>query len=939
MATAITLNRAGIQPTGEPIPVGGPIYFYSDGVALAGVVQTAWLDVAAWGDIHIEGLTVAGFGTLVVEWSIDASVAHFTTAPPLPVLAAGVPYDSGAIVPLAQWMRVTYTQGGVLTPSLILSILAAAGAGGGGIGPVVVNVNLLGQVESLPAADPASVRSASAALLLLEEPDHALRTRARALTDEGSFDGVFPGASLYRPIAGGNLTLAFGSTAWSRVAATTPIRVGDYVELVADHNDAVPVMAQVDTITAGSGGLAGTLRTAYQGAGGAGPGQVSDWWAHCETPGVNPPSITVAGGAVKLNPNVDNGAHCTIARRFGAGGRKDFAPLWARFLLAVSAARANQACLFGLTGDPTAAASQLAAFSPKDAVATTLHLLTSPNAATLPTQDETAVMPAGGWTDADPHLYDVMLLEDQANFFVDRQRVNDPDTSKRYGQGLIPDPYDDLWVQITIVNNAGVGGPTDLTVLDAQAKALNFVDARVVQPDGAKLHMTVDAMPAVAVNVDLQGRVESRPAPAPAAVPSALADLNPLAEPDGALRTRARALTDEDSFAGNFPGASLYTAVNGGMTLTTGSNVWARANTVTPLAVGDYVEITADHSDLVPVMEQIETINAGGLSGTLRANYVGAGGALAAAQRSDWLVHCTAAAGDGIAVAGGGVVMSLGNNAGSRVGLARRLGGGGRKAYLPLLARFLLTVDAIGPNRQLSFGLASDLNIVAGTMTQLAGFVPLTATTVNLNNYVDVAAMLGNSKTVAPPDGGNVTDGTPHLYEVVALEDRADFYINRYPLVGQDDLYQQGIVPTPYQDLWLFVGLATVNAPGGATNLTVYDARSKSFDALDARVTQPDAGKLHVTPARSPRAVETTVAAAAADTSLLAANVRRVGFEVRNDADKLMYLAFGAVATTAAVTRVNPGSSYYDTFRYTGQIKAIWEAGVVGNARIRELTA
>lgn len=86
------------------------------------------------------------------------------------------------------------------------------------------------------------------------------------------------------------------------------------------------------------------------------------------------------------------------------------------------------------------------------------------------------------------------------------------------------------------------------------------------------------------------------------------------------------------------------------------------------------------------------------------------------------------------------------------------------------------------------------------------------------------------------------------------------------------------------------------------------------------------------------------VAAAAADTLLLAANANRKGAVIVNDsATATLYVQLGAAASlttyTAALSPIAgtiPGM-YEVPFNFTGEIRGIWTAAV-GNARITELT-
>lgn len=82
----------------------------------------------------------------------------------------------------------------------------------------------------------------------------------------------------------------------------------------------------------------------------------------------------------------------------------------------------------------------------------------------------------------------------------------------------------------------------------------------------------------------------------------------------------------------------------------------------------------------------------------------------------------------------------------------------------------------------------------------------------------------------------------------------------------------------------------------------------------------------------------TSVAAAAADTSLLAATVGRKRLIVANDSPAIMYLLLAAGTASTSVYSVKLlTDDVYECDRYTGAVRAIWSAAS-GNARITEYT-
>lgn len=85
----------------------------------------------------------------------------------------------------------------------------------------------------------------------------------------------------------------------------------------------------------------------------------------------------------------------------------------------------------------------------------------------------------------------------------------------------------------------------------------------------------------------------------------------------------------------------------------------------------------------------------------------------------------------------------------------------------------------------------------------------------------------------------------------------------------------------------------------------------------------------------SQNAVQSIVASAQADTSILAANDARRGFAVWNDSTAVLYLLLSnaAASTTVWTVAMAAGSYYEGPFAYTGPVRGYW-ASVNGNARI-----
>jgi hypothetical protein len=80
------------------------------------------------------------------------------------------------------------------------------------------------------------------------------------------------------------------------------------------------------------------------------------------------------------------------------------------------------------------------------------------------------------------------------------------------------------------------------------------------------------------------------------------------------------------------------------------------------------------------------------------------------------------------------------------------------------------------------------------------------------------------------------------------------------------------------------------------------------------------------------------VAGSATSVAVLASNTSRKGATIWNDSTALLYLNFGATASTTACTVKLKSDDYYEVpFGYTGVINGIW-ASATGSARVTEIS-
>ena len=140
--------------------------------------------------------------------------------------------------------------------------------------------------------DPSSVPTTNAPLSL--DVAGALNVRGFAITDEGSLQECFDGASLLTALTG-TITVDDGSTAVVGLGSsfTTEVRAGSYIKLTAHAESA---WTQVREVLSNS---ALTLVSPYLGADGTGAAVTSDW---CVSTGLG--SITVGSSLVNIASDI-----------------------------------------------------------------------------------------------------------------------------------------------------------------------------------------------------------------------------------------------------------------------------------------------------------------------------------------------------------------------------------------------------------------------------------------------------------------------------------------------------------------------------------------------------------------------------------------------------------------------------------------------------------
>jgi hypothetical protein len=106
---------------------------------------------------------------------------------------------------------------------------------------------------------------------------------------------------------------------------------------------------------------------------------------------------------------------------------------------------------------------------------------------------------------------------------------------------------------------------------------------------------------------------------------------------------------------------------------------------------------------------------------------------------------------------------------------------------------------------------------------------------------------------------------------------------------------------------------------------------SSTSSALDVNVKNITNGAASASP--------TSKARSASNQTFLALNANRKGATIYNDSSALLYVKFGATASTSDFTVRLANQSYYEVpFSYTGRIDGIWASAGTGAALITELS-
>ena len=389
---------------------------------------------------------------------------------------------------------------------------------------------------------------------------------------------------------------------------------------------------------------------------------------------------------------------------------------------------------------------------------------------------------------------------------------------------------------------------------------------------------------------------------------------------DGSLQCYSEILTDAGSFRDDYI-AALQSNLTGTWTFTNGSATVTGSGGAATTEVDRFTYLKATgHADsvLAAVLNVIDDNTI-----TLTAPYGGANANGVVGVKSSWL--STLGTGGSISVANSLLAIAAGTTNGANTWVQRG------SDYGPMEKTIRFSVSQRIANQTVRMGFFDNF-----TNPKYMACVELTGTTntqVTLTTRSNTGANDVESVTVTLP-GGATTAALLNL-KLDLHPDRVTLYYD--PADGSPPTFLamcKNHIPPLYVSLLSGHGFLNTGVPGSGTTLSVDMVYLKDYNLLDTKLDDP------VAPDADTPTV-TNVAAAVADTVLLAANKSRKAASIFNDSVATLYLKLGSGASTTSFTVKVPSNGYYEIdshgpYIYNGAINGYWSAAT-GNARVTEV--
>jgi len=410
----------------------------------------------------------------------------------------------------------------------------------------------------------------------------------------------------------------------------------------------------------------------------------------------------------------------------------------------------------------------------------------------------TAPTNLSGW-----HTFEIILHWDHCDFLLDGVLLASVTDH-------LPNVYEDMGEFCIAAGDANGQGGNHLS-LDLDWWRLRSMDVLDEEE--------IDAASGMA----LRGETWSKPAPHPQAIQGPTVATPLQFEPDGALRNRGTALTDEESYNDDFgntaPATPLARALTGTSQFTTGLAAVVGTGTLyeTEVRVGDYVYLAADTYTAAAQVASIPD----NTHLTLRAVYGGAGGAAGASSVVNW--RTTGMTFPPTLNASDCVFSVIGGVAGDYGQIERSLGAGSRKPSLPARFAWRGAITTPHNNAWTLFGL------IDPGATAYARFSTTGVAVATTQLICEVRGDIALQQTVTIPASGVFTN--KHLYEILLSADAAVFLID-----GAEVATLRYHMPFPYTGLMAYTRLEfTADWQGHTAVTTIDEIRVRSLNLLDVQ--------------------------------------------------------------------------------------------------------
>jgi hypothetical protein len=385
---------------------------------------------------------------------------------------------------------------------------------------------------------------------------------------------------------------------------------------------------------------------------------------------------------------------------------------------------------------------------------------------------------------------------------------------------------------------------------------------------------------------------------------------------DGSLQCYSQVLTDAGSFREDYPGSSLQSNLTGTMYFTSGSTLVTGVGCAftTQLNRFSFIKLTG-HADTV-LASVLNVVDDNVL--TLTAAYTGASGSGVGIQ-SGWFL--TIGTGGSTSVANSILAIVSGTTATSKTWVQRG------SDYGPMEFSIRFSASQRIANQTIRMGFFD--NFASPTIQATVELTGTDNTQVTLVTRSSSNASDVESVTVTLPTGINT--GTILNLKIDLHNDRVMLYYD--PTDGSPPVFLalcKNHIPPPYVSLLSGHGFLNGTTPAITTTLNVDVVYLNDYNLLATSIEESIAPDQIA-------AVCTNVAAAVADTSLLAANKYRLGATITNDSVATLYLKLGTGASATSHTVQIPRGGYYELpFGYNQAVNGYWSAAL-GSARVTEI--